>query len=167
MDSIARTVADYALITKHSKRSSNPNWHRNSSGTSSRTDASPELPFVVGAGLGRTGTHSLQAALATLGYRSRFHMSEIMGRYVSPEPWFELARTERDTGVKNKTLALQAAQSVIDQGYRATTDYPCCLLYPEFLELTDGKVILSVRSNASGWKKSILETLAVLPRPFF
>ncbi|CAB9508349.1 expressed unknown protein [Seminavis robusta] len=126
-----------------------------------------ELPFVVGAGLGRTGTHSLQAALMTLGYNKPFHMHEILDGVVDADPWFELAANERATGMKNKTLALKTAQNVIDLGYTATTDYPCCLLYPEFLELTNGKVILSVRSKPSDWKNSVLDTIGIITLSFF
>ncbi|CAB9508347.1 expressed unknown protein [Seminavis robusta] len=132
-------------------------------------DTTKELPFVIGAGVGRTGTHSLQAALITLGYNKPFHMHEILDGLVDADPWFELAANERATGMINNTLALKMAQNVIDLGYTATTDYPCCFLYSEFLELTNGKgkVILSVRSSPSDWKKSVLDTIGILSLPFF
>lgn len=125
------------------------------------------LPFVIGAGLGRTGTHSLRAALMELGYNRPYHMEEILGEArAPPEKWFKLAQSERSTGTQNHTLALQVAQSVIDQGYTATADYPACLLYEEFLQLKpNGKVILSVRRSPQDWKKSVLETIGILSGP--
>ena len=124
------------------------------------------LPFVIGAGLGRTGTHSLQAALMSLGYNKPFHMKEILDGYTPPDKWFELAANERSTGVQNKTLALEVAQSIIDLGYTATTDYPACLLYQELMELQpNGKVILSVRNSAKEWKRSVSETIGIINIP--
>ncbi|CAB9529510.1 expressed unknown protein [Seminavis robusta] len=149
-----------------------PSWWEQANGngqfgSSVSSDASKDLPFVIGAGLCRTGTHSLQAALLALGYNKPYHMRELLEHQVPMDPWIELALNERETGTKNKTLALMTAQSVIDQGFMATTDAPCCLLYPEFLELTDGKVILTVRSSASDWRKSVLDTVGRLPLSFF
>ena len=125
-----------------------------------------DLFFVIGAGLGRTGTHSLRAALMNLGYSKVFHMKEILDGVANPEPWFELARSERKAGTKLPDLALQTAQGVIDQGYMATTDYPTCLLYPEFLQLKpNGKVILSVRSNPKDWEISVMDTIGIIHLP--
>ena len=125
-----------------------------------------ELPFLLGAGLGRTGTHSLQAALVRLGYDKPFHMLEILDGNAPADGWFELAKHERSTGVENKTMALELAQSVLDLGYTAVTDYPTCLLLEQFLELRpDAKVILSVRRSAAEWRLSVSETIGVITVP--
>ena len=66
-----------------------------------------DLPFVVGAGLGRTGTHSLRAALEKLGYSKTFHMKEILEGHTPPDKWFALAQNERTNGHRNRTLSLK------------------------------------------------------------
>jgi len=135
-------------------------------------DTKKGLPFVIGAGLGRTGTHSLKAALMNLGYPKVFHMKEILEGRVPPEPWYDLAVTERQQKSKHPELALQTARTVIDQGYTATTDYPACLLYLEFLQLEpNAKVILSIRSSSTSsksprdWKESVLKTIGRIHVP--
>lgn len=131
-------------------------------------DQSPDLPFVFGAGLGRTGTHSLRAALMRLGHEKVFHMTELLEGRVPPDAWFQLAAHERETASKNHTMALETAQTLLDQGYTATTDYPACLLVPELIELRpDAKVILSIRSRPADWKDSVLSTIGIITIPMF
>ena len=46
------------------------------------------------------------------------------------------------------------------RGYVATTDYPGCLFYKEFLEWNpDAKVILTVRDNPEKWVESVRATI--------
>ena len=130
----------------------------------------PSLPFVIGAGVSRTGTTSLKAALETLGYHP-FHTSELFHGQADADSWFRLATAARK-GQDTQNLTLQTAQLVLDQGYNATTDFPTALLLEEFLKLQpNAKVILSVRSNSSVWKDSIVETMGktygVYSRPPF
>ena len=63
---------------------------------------------VIGAGLGRTGTLSLKAALEQLGFRPCFHMIEVL---VAPE---------RAHGWLASTCDWDATFA----GYRATVDWP-------------------------------------------
>lgn len=130
----------------------------------------PSLPFVIGAGVSRTGTTSLKSALETLGYHP-FHTSELLHGQADTDSWFRLATAARK-GQDTHNLTLQTAQLVLDQGYNATTDFPTALLLEEFLQLQpNAKVILSVRSNSSVWKESIVETMSkthdVYSRPPF
>lgn len=134
--------------------------------TSSNSPKQQNLPFLLGAGLGRTGTHSLQAALTRLGYNKPFHMKEILEGRAPAHGWFELAKQERSTGIENKTMALELAQSILDLGYTAVTDYPTCLLLEQFLELRpDAKVILTVRTSAAEWRLSVSETIGIITVP--
>jgi hypothetical protein len=58
-----------------------------------------------------------------------------------------------------------SVQRVIDMlatsGYTATTDFPACVLYAQFLKAyPEAKVILSVRTSAKKWSTSVLNTIA-------
>jgi len=129
------------------------------------------LPFVIGAGFGRTGTLSLYTALNQLGYKS-FHMKEIMYGSVDINSWADMAeaRVNQDTGhgqinslTKRKEadeLAIRVAKEMINTGYNATTDFPISLLYRELMDLVpDAKVILSVRTSGDVWSDSVLSTI--------
>jgi len=120
-----------------------------------------ELPFVIGAGLGRTGTSSLVGALTELGYKP-LHMRNIMIKEVSnPHLWFDWARAKRNKEeVDAKKLGITLAKQILEDGYTATTDFPACLLYKELLEVEpDAKVILGIRDNGGKWADSVLATI--------
>ena len=116
---------------------------------------------VIGAGLGRTATMSLKAALTRLGYKP-YHMDEVRSAR-HQAVWAEVARAEmsgdRDASrvaeARDKVAAMLAAD-----GYTATTDYPTCLLYMDHLaRYPNAKVILSVRSNPGAWATSVSDTI--------
>jgi len=118
-----------------------------------------KLPFVIGAGIGRTGTLSLQTALNQLGYKS-FHMTEILVKGAAMNSWVDVAEAELGQVNNSLTKRKEVVQEVIDMGYNATTDFPICLLYRELMELVpDAKVILSVRTSGDVWSESILNTI--------
>jgi hypothetical protein len=99
---------------------------------------------VIGAGFGRTGTMSMQAALELLGYRC-YHMKEITERPGHLQAWHEFVsgRARMDW----KTLF---------ESYEATVDFPACIYYRELLqEFPDAKVILTVR-DPERWYQSFL-----------
>ena len=99
---------------------------------------------VIGAGFGRTGTMSMQAALELLGYRC-YHMKEITEAPGHLKAWHEFVsgRARMDW----KTLF---------EGYEATVDFPACIYYRELLqEFPDAKVILNVR-DPERWYQSFL-----------
>ena len=78
---------------------------------------------VIGAGLGRTGTLSLQSALKTLGFDPCHHMLVVL-KEQTPVNCFWSRVAEGD----------MAALQEIYQGYKATVDYPGCIFYKKFLE---------------------------------
>jgi hypothetical protein len=99
---------------------------------------------VIGAGFGRTGTMSMQAALNLLGYRC-YHMKEITERPGHLQAWhdFVSGRAPMDW----KTLF---------QSYEATVDFPACVYYRELLrEFPNAKVVLTVRDQER-WFQSFL-----------
>lgn len=120
-----------------------------------------KLPFVIGAGLGRTGTLSLYGALNQLGYKA-FHMKSLEDS--GPNTWFEWAKAKRANDATADELAMVIARRVRDN-FNATTDFPACLLYKEFMEIEpDAKVILSIRTSGEAWADSVLSTIGKMPQ---
>jgi hypothetical protein len=112
--------------------------------------ASPTLA-VIGAGLGRTGTLSLHAALERLGFALCDHMSE---NFEHPERfalWLEAVRRKR-------------AGEPIDwrplfTGHRATVDWPGVYFWRELVAAHPAaKVILTVR-DPERWYDSVRATI--------
>ncbi|WP_328453456.1 sulfotransferase family protein [Amycolatopsis sp. NBC_00438] len=102
---------------------------------------------VIGAGFGRTGTMSVRGALEALGFGPCHHMADILGDPVAAVRWTAALRGDRE--------ALRAAVA----GYRATADFPGCLLWRELRELfPDAKILLSVR-DPERWYRSAAETI--------
>lgn len=107
---------------------------------------------VVGAGFGRTGTTSLQAALEELGFSRCYHMQEVMKNPSHAYLWEKVANGEL------------VHFSVIFQGYQATVDWPGCTYYKELMELyPDSKVLLSVR-DPERWYTSTQDTIYRIPQ---
>ncbi|MFD1541881.1 sulfotransferase family protein [Nonomuraea guangzhouensis] len=89
---------------------------------------------VIGAGLPRTGTRSMKAALERLGFGPCYHMAEIGSNPDHVDRWLPAA----------SGLPLDW-DSVLD-GYRSTQDWPASFFWREQAELyPDAKVILTVR----------------------
>ena len=112
---------------------------------------------VIGAGLGRTGTKSLQAALDRLGYTT-YHFP----LPAHAEMWARLAE------------GLASAEEVLDTvaraGFTATCDQPTADFYAQQLrKYPDAKVILTVRDNGRKWAASwkvLMHFIEVQERPF-
>ncbi len=99
---------------------------------------------VIGAGFGRTGTMSMQAALEILGYRC-YHMKEVTEHAGHLQAWHDL-------------VADRAAMDwhALFADFEATVDFPACIYYRELLEaFPEAKVVLNVR-DADRWFDSFL-----------
>lgn len=114
---------------------------------------------VIGAGLGRTGTTSLKAALEALGYGPCYHMTEV---FAHPEhvPFWETAR--RGEAVDWETVF---------SDYRAAVDWPAAAYYENLmLAYPEAKVILTVR-DPERWYESARSTIYtvrdMVSSPFF
>lgn len=105
---------------------------------------------VVGAGFGRTGTHSLKEALGELGLGPCYHMIEVIQDPDRRVPqWVAAAEGRPDW-------------DAIFDGYVSTVDWPSGGYWKEILaHYPDAKVILSSRSPES-WFDSFSETIAWL-----
>jgi hypothetical protein len=111
---------------------------------------SPTLA-VIGAGLGRTGTLSLHAALERLGFAPCEHMTNCFAHPERFALWLEAARRKR-------------AGEPIDwrplfTGYRATVDWPGAYFWRELVAAhPEAKVILTVR-DPRRWYDSARATI--------
>ncbi len=102
---------------------------------------------IIGAGLGRTGTMSLQAALQQLGFGPCHHMTEVFAHPEQVEGWMSAARGEY---VDWKWFL---------RDYESTVDFPGCAFYKQMMEaFPDAKVLLSVR-DPERWYDSCRETI--------
>lgn len=107
---------------------------------------------VIGAGFGRTGTTSLQAALEELGFARCYHMSELFLHPGHARFWLRAVHGE---AVDWRTFF---------QDYQATVDWPGCSFYKELMDLyPDAKVLLNVR-EPDRWYESAHHTIYALSR---
>jgi len=103
---------------------------------------------VVGAGLGRTGTHSLKLALEQLLGAPCYHMTETFGK---PDHVAEWTRAVHDGGPD---------WDVIFDGYAAAVDWPAAAFYAELMErCPDAVVLLSERADPEAWWRSASQTI--------
>jgi hypothetical protein len=102
---------------------------------------------IIGAGFGRTGTTSLQAALQHLGFNPCYHAGEVFGNPEHTDYWVAAAHGDHD----GWRQALK--------GYRATLDWPATAFWRELARAyPDAKVILTTRDPAK-WFESIEQTI--------
>ena len=99
---------------------------------------------VIGAGFGRTGTMSMQAALEILGNRC-YHMKEVTEHAGHLQAWHEFV-------AGRAPMDWQA----LFKDFEATVDFPACIYFQELLrEFPDAKVVLTVR-DPERWFDSFL-----------
>ncbi len=111
---------------------------------------------LIGAGMGRTGTKSLQIALQELGFDPCYHMTEAFKHPAHMRLWHAAAQGE------------PIDWDALLGGYEATVDFPGCSFYRELMaHYPDAKVLLSVR-DPERWYESayatIYEMTKVIPR---
>ena len=109
---------------------------------------------VVGAGLGRTGTASLKAALEQLTGGPCCHMFEVVAHPESVPAWHAIVREESDDW------------DALMGGYVASVDWPAAAYWPELAEANpDALVLLSSRATPEEWwasmEKTIIATLTM------
>ncbi|WAX76378.1 sulfotransferase family protein [Streptomyces sp. KMM 9044] len=103
---------------------------------------------LINAGLGRTGTTSLQVALEQLGYGPCYHMFDIVGHEKRLEQWERIICDEH-----------QPDWEAVFDGYTSAVDGPPSFYYRQITEaFPDAKVVLTVR-DADGWYESTYNTL--------
>jgi hypothetical protein len=103
---------------------------------------------VVGAGLGRTGTHSLKIALEQLLGGPCYHMLEVFGRPDDIPVWHRAMDGEMPDW--NAFLT----------DYRAAVDWPASAFWREIAAANpDAVIILSTRKDADAWWTSATNTI--------
>ena len=102
---------------------------------------------VIGAGVGRTGTHSLKLALERLGFGPTYHMEEVVKDVSKHLP-----------GWQNATDGRPDFDAVF-QGYNSAVDWPTASFWRELAETyPDAKFVISNR-DAESWYESYSETI--------
>jgi hypothetical protein len=102
---------------------------------------------VIGAGFGRTGTHSLKIALEMLGFAPCYHMVEVFSHPGHSEMWEEAA------------LGRAIDWKALLEPYKAAVDWPSSYFWRELAALyPEAKIILTER-DAEAWYKSISQTI--------
>jgi Sulfotransferase domain len=103
---------------------------------------------VIGAGVGRTGTHSLKLALERLLGAPCYHMLEVFERPDDVEQWRQASRSE------------EVDWDNMFGGYAAAVDWPTAAYYDVLMEMyPDAIVLLSTRRNADEWWTSASSTI--------
>jgi hypothetical protein len=107
---------------------------------------------IIGVGLGRTGTTSIEEALSKLGSYKTYNMAGILSNNLF-NPWLDHIQS-------GKTIPPNWDEILL--GYEATIAWPVCFYYQELMILyPDAKFILTTR-DAEPWAKSYLSNLKVL-----
>ena len=103
---------------------------------------------AIGAGLGRTGSHSLKIALETLLGGTCYHMVELFPRPEHVPMWHEAI------------LGSPPDWDPMLDGFSAAVDWPAAAVWEELHEaFPESVVILSVRSSSDAWWKSFSQTI--------
>lgn len=96
---------------------------------------------VVGAGLGRTGTHSLKVALELLLGEPCYHMIEVFGHPEHVGMWHQA------------TLGNMPDWDELFAGYGAAVDWPAAAFWEEQAQAyPEAVILLSTRDSASWWR---------------
>jgi Sulfotransferase domain len=110
---------------------------------------------MIGAGLGRTGTTSLKAALEQLLGGRCYHMVEVRARPDDAAVWGRAYQGEFPDWAD------------FFDGYVATVDWPAAPFWPELSQaFPDAPILLSVR-DAESWWKSASSTIFVALATYF
>ncbi|MHB8637751.1 MAG: sulfotransferase family protein [Fimbriimonadaceae bacterium] len=98
---------------------------------------------VVGAGLGRTGTHSLKLAMEKLLGAPCYHMVEVFEHPEHVPVWHAAARGEA------------VDWNALMNGYAAAVDWPASAFWPELSQaFPEALIVLSVRDVEAWWRST-------------
>ncbi|GAA4044616.1 sulfotransferase family protein [Nonomuraea soli] len=102
---------------------------------------------VIGAGFGRTGTRSLQAALDLLGYGPCYHMATVIDQPRRVRQWLEIGEGR------------PADWDEVFAGFHSAVDWPAASYWQELADrYPDAKIVLTVR-DPGAWYDSVSATI--------
>lgn len=129
---------------------------------------------VIGAGLPRTGTSSLVAAMEILGFGPSFHFTEVVYNLEYASKFERLLQAFRIPGSRFAPKSNEESDAMKDElrsifrGYKSSLDSPACHFVPELMDLyPDAKVLLSVRDNDEVWWRSIQDTIGMMQKRWY
>jgi len=103
---------------------------------------------LINAGLGRTGTTSLQMALERIGLGPCYHMFDIISSDERLKQWEKIVCD-----------AQRPDWEIVFDGYTSAVDGPCAIYYRQIMEaFPNAKIMLTVR-DAERWYHSTYDTL--------
>ncbi len=106
------------------------------------------MPLQVnGAGLGRTGTKTLQTALIDLGFGPCHHMTEVFAHPETMTFWYRAARGE--------AVDWEAGLA----GYNSSVDWPSAHFYKELAERYPAAKVILTRRDPQRWYESMVDTI--------
>jgi hypothetical protein len=106
---------------------------------------------VVGAGIGRTGTHSLQLALQQLLDGPCYHMVEVFSHPDHIQLWQDV--------IDGKPGDFETIMA----GYKSAVDWPAGAYWEPLADANpDAIILLSTRSSADAWWKSASDTIFII-----
>jgi hypothetical protein len=116
-----------------------------------------EYPFyIIGAGYGRTGTHTLQGVFEDLGYGPTHHMIKVF-KNREYDAWTEIETDTNETRIQENLK-----QIMIKGGYHSSVDYPSARHFKHLVKVfPKAKVILTIRENAQIWIKSARKSIFI------
>lgn len=107
---------------------------------------------VIGAGLGRTGTMTLKAALEQLGFGPCHHMIEVIQHPEQDATWLAAVNGE---AVDWDSFLAQ---------YRSSVDFPSCHFYKELAARYPAARVILSRRDPKKWYSSISKTIFEVTR---
>ena len=111
---------------------------------------------IIGAGLGRTGTTSLKAALEELLGAPCYHMFAVRERPADPDVWGDAYEGR---------LPDWAA---FFEGFAATVDWPAAPFWAELSEVfPDAPIVLSVRDPDAWWRSASSTIFVAMEKAYF
>ncbi|MER9216643.1 sulfotransferase family protein [Mesorhizobium sp. M0663] len=105
--------------------------------------------YVIGAGMGRTGTYSLKLALEHLGFGPCHHMADVRANPEQKALWRAAGQGQLPTW------------DAVYAGYLSAVDWPTAHFWREVSDhYSDAKVILTVR-DPEAWYDSMAQTIGL------
>ncbi|KXT13501.1 hypothetical protein AC579_2066 [Pseudocercospora musae] len=114
-------------------------------------------PNVICAGLPRTGTTSLKAALDILGCRPCLQYIDVMHETYPYPQWRLWKRALALYGNEHKSARQEILREIFERGrYAATLAYPAAIFVADLVEIfPDAKFVHCIRSSTEVWKQSV------------